>query len=95
MLFRISLKLIFQILSSNLCIKELSKWFSSDIFKYRSKSGVAGKMKFYKFDGSEDKFVDHFSNLSSGIHIFSEILNYVGHFISSKRSRLRAQTQTF
>ena len=40
-------------------------------------------MKFYKFDGSEDKFIDHFSNLSSGIH-FSEILNYVDEYLSSK-----------
>ena len=40
-------------------------------------------MKFYKFDGSGDKFIDHFSNLSSGIH-FSEILNYVDGYLSSK-----------
>ena len=51
-------------------------------------------MKFYKLDGSGDKFIDHFSNLSSGIH-FSEILNYVDGYLSSKILQKQPNGQCF
>lgn len=51
-------------------------------------------MKFCKSDGSEDKFIDHFSNLSSGIHI-SEILNYVDGYLSSKILQEQPNGQSF
>ena len=51
-------------------------------------------MKFYKLDGSGDKFIDHFSNLSSGIH-FSEILNYVDGYLSSKILQKQPNGQGF